>query len=222
MEMTMLNAYFILGTDTDCGKTYVTAALIDYYRSLSKPILGLKPIASGVSVEHNRWLNQDISTLEKANQQMPAPICGWLMPDPIAPHLAAAKQGLRLSAQDIVNFCRDYPRSQKQTLLIEGAGGLLVPLNESESWIDVLKQSQLPVILVVGMRLGCINHALLTQAVLAFHGIQCLGWIANSIDPQMLSAEDNLNSIQSRMAMPLLGRVAYQGRFVPVEQGQLA
>lgn len=203
----MPNSYFIVGTDTHCGKTYVTVKLIDYFRQQQTTVLAIKPIASGG--------NEDILQLQSANPQTTLPICGWLMPDPISPHLAAKRSGIQLSAAEIAHFCQSYPREDYKKLLIEGAGGLMVPLNDQETWIDFLKLTALPVIVVVGMRLGCINHALLTMAVLQIHAIPCAGWIANFIDPMMLAQKENLDTLSSAITHPLLGSVSYQGGFTP-------
>ena len=203
----MSNAYFIVGTDTHCGKTYVTVKLIDYLRQQQTSVIAIKPIASGG--------NEDILALQSANAQTTPPICGWLMPQPVSPHLAAKHDGIRLSAAEIGHFCQSYPREAYDVLRIEGAGGLMVPLNDQETWIDFLKQTALPVIVIVGMRLGCINHALLTMAVLQRHNLRCAGWIANFIDPMMLMQKDNLDTLLTAIAPPLLGFVSFQGGFTP-------
>jgi dethiobiotin synthetase len=203
----MPNSYFIIGTDTNCGKTYVTVKLIEYLRKQQTSVFAIKPIASGG--------NEDILQLQGANPQTTQPICGWLMPDPVSPHLAAKRAGISLTAAEIADFCQSYPRNAYERLLIEGAGGLMVPLNDQETWIDFLKHAALPVMVVVGMRLGCINHALLTMSALRTNNIQCAGWIANFIDPAMLLQKDNLDTLSRAIAHPLLGVVSFQGEFTP-------
>jgi len=208
-----MTRFFITGTDTDCGKTYVTCQLLDYLQQRGKTALAIKPIASGATRQNGQWQSEDVLRLQQHNPRQKAAINAWLYPDPISPHLAAQKQGDRLSARAIADFCLREPFRQYDYLLVEGAGGLMVPLNEHETWLDVLGLTSMPVILVVGMRLGCINHALLTDAVLHEKNIACLGWIANCLDDNMLALEDNIDTLTSRMAMPLLGRVNRDGAF---------
>lgn len=204
----MLNTYFIVGTDTDCGKTYVTQSLVRQLQSA----LAIKPVASGCQYIHGQWINTDVEQLMQTNKAT-QPICGWLLQDPISPHLAAKRMQIELTASEIVDFVQAFPRSAYEHLLVEGAGGLMVPLNTKETWIDVLKLGKWPVILVVGMRLGCINHSLLTAAVLQQQQIPCLGWIANGLDPHMLAQEEVLETLRHSMAFPCLGTVSYQGQF---------
>ena len=214
----MIKTYFITGTDTDCGKTYVTAALLDYLRQQQVSAKALKPVASGCREENGEWVNDDIQRLEHANGGKAAPIHRWLMRSPIAPHLAAKEEGFSISAAKIKTFWEEYPKEGLDYLLLEGAGGLFVPLNEQETWVDFLVQSHIPVILVVGMRLGCINHALLTSYALIKHHIPCHGWIANFIDPHMLEQTQNLATLQQWLHYPLLGTIPYQGFFSPTSE----
>jgi dethiobiotin synthetase len=129
--------------------------------------------------------------------------------------LAAKEEGQVISSVQIKTFYESYPKDDLDYLLIEGAGGLLVPLNDQETWIDFLDHTHIPVILVVGMRLGCINHALLSAHALAKHHIHCHGWIANFIDPNMLAQNENLHTLEQWLYPPLLGIVPYQGSFLP-------
>ncbi len=211
----MLKTWFIVGTDTDCGKTYVTVALLEYLRQQKQVARALKPVASGCTEEHGVLVNEDIQRLEHANGVSSPPIHHWVMPLAISPHLAAKAEGLSLSVAEIQAFYESYPSKDLDYLFIEGAGGLFVPLNEQETWVDFLCQTQLPVILVVGMRLGCINHALLTAYALKQHQLTCVGWIANFIDPHMLVPTENLDTIAKKLDCPLLGTVPFQGMFVP-------
>ncbi len=211
----MLNTYFVVGTDTDCGKTYVTVALLDYFRQQQQPAHALKPVASGCREEQGVLINEDVEALQKANGVLTPSINRWMMQKPIAPHLAARENGFTLSVSEILAFCQSYPSAGLEHLLIEGAGGLMVPLNDDETWIDFLTQSKIPVIIVVGMRLGCINHALLTAWALQSHGISCKGWIANFLDPKMSAQQENLHTLKRKLSVPLLGTVSFQGAFEP-------
>lgn len=207
-----MKQYFITGTDTDCGKTYVTCQLVKEFQNKGYQALAIKPVASGCTEQDDgTLLNNDVQLLEQVNGRFDSNICSWLFEPPIAPHLAAGLANIRLSSKAIVDFCNAKPFAQQDYVLIEGAGGLMVPLNEQETWLDFLKMSEIPVILVVGIRLGCINHALLTAQVLKAHQIVCEGWIANCIDGDMLMRQDNIDTIASRIGLPLLMTVPYQG-----------
>lgn len=206
-----MNTYFITGTDTDCGKTYVTCQLIEYFKKQKKRVLAIKPVASGC-IERNGLLHsEDVLNLQKHNCETTHSISGWQFAPPISPHLAAKAANIRLSASDIASFCSKF--SNFDPLLIEGAGGLMVPLNEKETWLDFLELTKIPVIVVVAMRLGCINHALLTAEILKHKQRPAAGWIANCIDQDMLALDENIATLTAKMNMPLLGVVGYQGIF---------
>lgn len=207
-----MKRYFIIGTDTDCGKTYVTCQLVKHFQKQGHKTLAIKPVASGcVEREKGMLINEDVQLLERANGPFEGSICGWQFKPAIAPHLAARDVGVRLSAQAIADFCNAERFLQQDYLLIEGAGGLMVPLNEQETWLNFLKLSEIPVILVVGMRLGCINHALLTFLALKTHGIACDGWVANCLDKDMQKLASNIETIAFQTQLPLLATVPYQG-----------
>lgn len=210
----MIKTYFITGTDTDCGKTYATVALLQHLRRQNKIARAMKPVASGCYYEQGKWVNADVEQLTEANGTHLADICRWTFRSPVSPNLAAAEEGVAIHVAEIKAFYRDYPKSDLDYLLIEGAGGLLVPLNEQETWMDFLVQTRVPVILVVGMRLGCMNHALLTAYALEKQHIPCCGWIANFLDPTMLAQTENLHTLQQWLRCPLLGTISYQGSFV--------
>lgn len=209
-----MKPFFIIGTDTDCGKTYVTCQLLDNLNKQKKRGLALKPVASGCVERNGKLQSEDVLTLQEHNEDKSQSINGWLFAPPISPHLAAKEVGSRLVAKDIAAFCLNEQFNDLDYLLVEGAGGLLVPLNDEETWIDFIKLTQIPVILVVGMRLGCINHALLTDAVLKSNQIVCAGWIANCLDKGMLALSENIATLSIKMHMPLLGTIPYQGKMV--------
>lgn len=202
---------FITGTDTDCGKTYATCQLLKHFQKQGKKAYALKPVASGCLVINNELISADVEQLKVYNSALNLPINHWKFEAPVSPHLAAKASNHLISAEELWAFCNKQPIHDLDYLLIEGAGGLMVPLNDTETWIDFLKLAKIPVILIVGMRLGCINHALLTDQVLASLSNQSLGWIANCIDPDMLMLEDNIDTLINRMKMPYLGRIEYDG-----------
>lgn len=207
-----MKRYFIVGTDTDCGKTYVTCQLIKQLKAKNQHCLAIKPVASGChELADGQLISDDVQRLSQANGLFDGALCKWLFKPPIAPHLAAQAANVQLSAESIMQFCMSEQFSTFEHLLIEGAGGLMVPLNETETWLDFLMMSQIPVILVVGMRLGCINHALLTATVLDKHQIHCEGWIANCLEEDMLMLDSNVNAIAKRLQCPLLGTIPYGG-----------
>ena len=205
-----MKRYFIVGTDTDCGKTYVTCQLVKHFQSQGYTSLAIKPVASGcLEKDDGTLISEDAQQLMHANGASEGDICPWRFKPAIAPHLAAEAVGLRLSAHAIMEFCSEERFSSLDYLLIEGAGGLMVPLNEQETWLDFLTISQIPVILVVGMRLGCINHALLTILALTAHNIVCEGWIANCLDKDMQELPLNIKTIADKAGIPLLTTVPY-------------
>ncbi len=204
-----MKPYFIIGTDTDCGKTQVTCALIHALQARQHTVMALKPVASGCETIDEKLVSGDVMRLQAAQGENQHLICPWSFTLPVSPHLAAQSVGEMICLEDIVAFCQRKTWETYDYLLIEGAGGLMVPLNDQYTWIDVLQRTQIPVILVVGMRLGCINHALLTMTALQHHQIACAGWIANCLDKQMLCLEENIDTLQMKMPFPLLARVDY-------------
>lgn len=206
-----MNSFFILGTDTDCGKTYVTCELVRYLKKQDQKVLAVKPIASGCSLEEGQLVCDDITRLDACNGEGMPVIESWRLSAPISPHLAARADSVSISIQDVVTFCRDERFREFDCVLIEGAGGLMVPLNEHATWVDFLIESQIPVILVVGLRLGCINHTLLTAFALKQHAITCMGWVANGIDKDMLSQSDIIDTLVTKLDWPLLATIPYKG-----------
>lgn len=206
-----MKRYFILGTDTDCGKTYVTCALLRWFKRMQQSAHAVKPVASG-----GAGLNNDILHLKIHNVSSDLPVNLLSFKEPLSPHLAAKREGYHVTIDELVQFCTQPIFSQVNNLLIEGAGGLMVPLNEKETWVDLLKLLEIPVLLVVGLRLGCLNHAFLTEAVLQAQGISCVGWVANCLDKTMQAMGENIETLASRLTIPLVGVVAYGGEFSAV------
>lgn len=210
-----MHGYFIIGTNTDCGKTYVTCQLVDYLKRENQHVHAIKPVASGCIDVDGMLVSEDVQRLNQHNDVQLDESLFWRLKRPISPHLAAVEDGVQLSAQAIVKACQSF---QTDILLIEGAGGLMMPLNEQETWVDFLLQANIPVILVVGMQLGCINHTLLTEAVLNMHGIKCVGWIANCIDPDMLALPENIQTLSNKLSFPRIATVPFEGVITDVCQ----
>lgn len=213
-----MNRYFITGTDTDCGKTYVTGKLQSFFSDA----IAIKPVASGCIRDENNLVSTDALYLQKYNHLSLDKINPWRFSLPVSPHIAARRDGSLLNIYEIADYCMGFQLENKNTLFIEGAGGLMVPLNEKESWIDFLKITHIPVIIVVGMKLGCINHALLTQTALSAHNIPCAGWIANCLDPEMLMIEENIVTLIDLLKFPLLARVPFAGDISDVQLSSIS
>lgn len=207
-----MNRYFITGTDTDCGKTYVTGKLVDFFYNSA----AIKPIASGCTILDNQLISSDAQHLQKYCSLSLDVINPWRFKLPVSPHIAAKEEGRYISVSEIADYCLNLQLQGIESLFIEGAGGLMVPLNENETWIDFLRSTEIPVILVVGMKLGCINHALLTEAALKEKRIKCVGWIANCLDPEMLALADNIETLKKKMEFPLLAMIPYSGDLVDI------
>lgn len=208
----MAETIFIAGTDTDVGKTYVTCGLLRAFSQAGYRCVGLKPLASGAESSAMGWVNSDALALQQAaSVDLPyAFVNPIVFPSPIAPHIAAAQQGEILSAQRLLAACQKGLNGPQQITLVEGVGGWLVPLNERETMADFAKALAAPVILVVAMRLGCLNHTMLSIEAIRASGLKFLGWVANNTQPDMLSYKDNLLYLKNKISEPCLAEVGYQ------------
>lgn len=212
----MKQAYFVAGTDTEVGKTYISSALVRYFASHGLRAVGMKPVASGCELsEHGIWVgqmvNDDVLALYEASNVKPALelINPYHFEPAIAPHIAAQKANVEI---DLGLITRSYHvlAEMADVIVVEGAGGFFVPLNDKQTLADLAVKLNLPVILVVGMRLGCINHALLTIEAIKARGLTLAGWVANRIDPEMPMFAENLASLRQRIAAPCLSVVGWQ------------
>ncbi len=203
----MSPAYFLTGTDTEIGKTFITCALLHRARRDGLRAAGLKPVAAGTDAS---GLNEDVENIRAAsNIDLPRHLINpYCFAPAIAPHIAAAEAGVTIDLAPIRAAC-ETARQQADLVIVEGVGGFCVPLGENQGSDDLAVTLGLPVILVVGMRLGCISHALLTAEAIAARGLPLAGWVANRIDPAMSRFEENLATLQSRLAAPLLGVVPH-------------
>ncbi len=207
-----MKKFFIAGTDTNIGKTYVTCQLLSYLNSEQPQALAIKPVVSGAIEQDGKLIYQDVALLQQHNAAQDLSISNWYFKEQISPHIAAARNQMQISASEIVEYCNQPQFNHREYLFIEGAGGLMAPLNQSETWLDVLSLSRIPVILVVGMRLGCLNHSLLTAHALQSNRISCVGWVANCVDPNMLEFQANLETLIHSLPWPLIASVPFQGR----------
>jgi len=200
-------AYFLTGTDTEIGKTFVTCALLHRARLEGLKAAGLKPIAAGTDAT---GLNDDVEAIRNAsNVELPREIVNpYCFGAAIAPHIAAAEEGRCIEFGTIVATC-NQARQQANLIIVEGVGGFCVPLGGNRDTAGLAVELGLPVILVVGLRLGCISHALLTAQAIAARGLTLAGWVANRIDPAMARFAENLDTLEKLLPAPLLGVVPY-------------
>lgn len=203
--------FFVTGTDTGVGKTTVTVRLMQQLIAQDLTVIGMKPIASGCAWVDGRWQNDDVLQLTAASNVSAPPelINPYCFEPAIAPHIAAAQAGVTIDFH-VIQAAYAQLASMADVVIVEGAGGLLVPLNGSQTIADLIQALQLPALLVVGMRLGCINHALLTAQVLKQRNIDCCGWVANNIDPQMSVPQENLQSLITGLQQPPVLQVPFQ------------
>jgi dethiobiotin synthetase len=202
---------FIAGTDTEIGKTYISAGLLKYFNQSGYSTLGIKPIASGGLKINGQLLNPDTQAL-KQHSSLSIPvnhITPFLFEPAIAPHIAATltHQPLNLTLlNQKIQYAIHYHADIK---IIEGCGGWYTPLNHTETMADFVLMNHLPVVLVVGIRLGCINHALLSQEAILKKGVKLIGWIANCIAPDMAYVDENIKTLKSYLSTPCLGVIHY-------------
>lgn len=207
--MNKSNNFFIVGTDTEVGKTLVSGALILKLRDQGIKTIGFKPVAAGTYRDSKgNTLNEDIETLRLASNLGidELNLCPYVLNQPAAPHLVAASKGLKLEMSVITQAFQNIQK-QADCVVVEGAGGLLIPLNEDEDLGNFAKEINLPLILVVGMKLGCINHALLTYEAIKARNLNIVGWIGNALNIEMPLLQENLETLKFRIAAPFLGLI---------------
>lgn len=198
-----MNAYFVTGTDTGVGKTFVCCALLHRFAQAGLSTVGMKPVAAGLDAD---GCNEDVAQLRAASSVAVAPELAnpFAFKNAVAPHLAAAEEGRQIRFAPI-HHALDALRRQADVVVVEGVGGFRVPLGPEGDSADLAQTLGLPVILVVGMRLGCLNHALLTVEAIHARGLALAGWVANCIDPSMSKREENIAALAELIAAPLLG-----------------
>ncbi len=206
-----MKSFFVAGTDTDVGKTLISASLLKLATDKGLSTAAIKPVAAGCGQTHNGLRNSDALMLQKnmsanLDYEQLNPIA---LEEPIAPHIAAAKVGRYLKVQPLVDSCQSILDLDHQLTVIEGAGGWRVPLNPHETLADVVKALSIPVVLVVGLRLGCLSHALLTVEAIANDGLILAGWVANQLDETMPVVDENLATLAHRIDAPCLGHIPF-------------
>jgi dethiobiotin synthetase len=206
--MTAHVQYFVTGTDTEIGKTLISSALLHGLVQEGMQAAGMKPVAAGAEMRDGVMHNDDVASLAAAsNVKLPQELAvPYLLREAIAPHRAAALEGVRIDGVHIL-ACHAKIVELAEAVVVEGVGGFRVPLSDNFDTADLAQKLDLPVVLVVGLRLGCINHALLTADAIAARGLTLAGWVANLVDPQMRQVEATLEALKMRLDAPLLGYV---------------
>lgn len=210
----MSTTLFVTGTDTECGKTVATAALARALAAAGRRVACFKPIASGCRVTPDGLRNEDAEALIDAmNVDLPYEAVNPVaFAPPIAPHIAAERAGISI---EIDAICSDILAIDADIRLVEGVGGWQVPLGPQLELSALPRTLGASVVLVVGLRLGCISHALLTARAIRADGLELAGWVANAVDPDMAEREANIEAIAARIGCPLLARIPHADRPVP-------
>ncbi|WP_228898591.1 dethiobiotin synthase [Acidovorax sp. Leaf73] len=202
---------FVTGTDTGVGKTLVSTGLLHALAPHHRRVVGMKPVAAGVVPWGEDWASEDAIALRSASTLAVAPELDnpVLLLDPLSPHIAAERAGVQI---DIAAIVRSYQAlaAQADAVVVEGAGGFHVPLTDTQTGADLAQALALPVVLVVGLRLGCLSHALLTAEAIRARGLVLVGWVANRVDPEMEATDENIAYLRARLGVPLLAEVPYQ------------
>lgn len=201
-------AYFVTGTDTEIGKTLISSALLHALTLRGVRTAGMKPVAAGAELCDGVWHNDDADMLAAASsERLPQTVTTpYLLRQATAPHIAAAREGVAIEPAHIL-ACYARIAAAADAVVVEGVGGFRVPLTERFDTADLAQQLALPVVLVVGLRLGCISHALLTAEAIAARGLQLAGWVANTVDAELPNAAQNVEALAARLPAPLLGCV---------------
>ncbi len=206
--------FFITGTDTGVGKTHVACLLIESLKKRGLRAAAMKPVAAGTAAD---GVNEDVRRLMAASnvsapKELVNPYC---FAPAVAPHIAARQTGVTMDL-DVIAAAYEELAALADVVVVEGAGGFLVPFNDACGMDAIPVRLGLPVIMVVGLRLGCLNHALLTAEAVEARGLSLAGWVANRVDPDMEMAEENLTSLRSILRPPCLGEIRWQETF-PVD-----
>lgn len=209
---------FITGTDTEIGKTTVSCAIIRALVKKGLRVAAMKPVAAGAFEFENALHNEDVDALtEASNMDLPLSLTTpYLLKTPIAPHLSAEQDHVVIDNNHIVSCYREISH-QADAVIVEGVGGFCVPFTDCTDSAELAVQLGLPVILVVGMKLGCINHALLTAEAVRSRGLELAGWVANTIDPHMPFCDENIHTLEARLNAPRLGTLPHLESFTDAD-----
>ena len=217
-----MTAVFVTGTDTGVGKTRVSTALLRAYAKQHARCVGMKPVAAGCDWIDGEWLNEDVAALRDASSlKVPSSFDNpYALPDPVSPHIAAKLADERIDLSHIEASFHAL-RQHADVVVVEGAGGSIVPVQgDAQEWVtsaDLALRLQIPMVLVVGIRLGCLNHALLSQEAILSRGLKLAGWVANVVDADMAQQQANVATLQRRMQAPMLAHWGFQPSASPFE-----
>lgn len=217
-----MTAVFVTGTDTGVGKTRVSTALLRAYAKQHARCVGMKPVAAGCDWIDGEWLNEDVAALRDASSlKVPSSFDNpYALPDPVSPHIAAKLADERIDLSHIEASFHAL-RQHADVVVVEGAGGFIVPFqDDAQEWVtsaDLALRLQIPMVLVVGIRLGCLNHALLSQEAILSRGLKLAGWVANVVDADMAQQEANVATLQRRMQAPMLAHWGFQPSASPFD-----
>ncbi len=211
-----MQSFFVTGTDTGAGKTFASTTLLHALRGRGHRAIGMKPVASGCERTADGWRNEDALALLAASEPRPAyaDLNPYALPEPLAPEIAAREAGVILALPPIV-AAYERLRARADVVVVEGVGGWAAPLSASLDQLDLVRALRLPVVLVVGMRLGCLNHARLTARAIRADGAELIGWIANEVDPEMARRDENFELLKARIEAPCWGRLAHRAPVDP-------
>src|SRR5690606_2436840 len=210
MDLRTSDRIYVTGTDTGAGKTVASCALLHALRAAGRRAVGMKPVASGCEWIDGAWRNEDALALQAASEPRPAyaDLNPYALPDPLAPELAARAAGTAVTLPPLLDaFGRLQPGAD--VVVVEGVGGWAAPLAGALDQADLVRALDAPVVLVVGLRLGCLNHARLSARAITADGCRLVGWIASEVDPEMACREENMALLAARLAAPCLGRLPW-------------
>ena len=210
MDLRNIDRLYVTGTDTGAGKTVASCALLHALRAAGRRAVGMKPVASGCELIDGAWRNEDALALQAASEPRPAyaDLNPYALPDPLAPELAARAAGTAVTLPPLLDAFGRL-KAGADVVVVEGVGGWAAPLATALDQADLVRALDAPVVLVVGMRLGCLNHARLTARAIAADGCRLAGWIASEVDPDMACREENLELLAARLPVPFLGRLPH-------------
>jgi dethiobiotin synthetase len=213
----MNNGVFITGTDTGVGKTRFTIVLMEALKKLGHQVAGMKPIASGAILNGGRLMNEDASLImhhcsTPTDYELINPVVFEL---PVAPHIAASQKKELIDLEQII-ASYDRLASHTEKVVVEGIGGWRVPISTKISMVDLVRVLDLPVIMVVGLRLGCINHAILTAEAIRVDGVNLCGWVSNQLDKDYLYKQETIDTLKQQLACPHIADLAYMNDFETV------
>lgn len=204
--------YFVTGTDTEIGKTFVTCHLLDTFAQQGHTTVGLKPVSAGCRKTEQGLRNEDAELLmQHMTEELPYVVVNpYAYDPPISPHLCAEQADQVLTPKELVTACQPGLNHAADYHLVEGAGGWMCPISDTDAICTFAYELGLPVIIVIGLKLGCLNHGIMTSMAVNQSGLKCAGWIANEIDPNMLCRDENIQFLEKFLPMPYLGMIPYQ------------